>query len=86
MLTVVAFAFYTTNILPKLPYTSFLNALVIVGYLSIFVGILVVLAHHKWLSDISKANVLVLFFYRLGVPSLVIISIAYLSYCYFWLV
>ena len=86
MLTVVAFAFYTTNILPKLPYTSFLNALVIVGYLSIFVGILVVLAHHKWLSNTSKSNVLVLFFYRLGVPSLVIISITYLSYSYFWLV
>ena len=40
MLTVVAYAFYTSNILPRLPYTTLIEQLVIAGYCSIFVAVL----------------------------------------------
>lgn len=41
MLTVVAYAFYTSNILPRLPYTTLIEQLVIAGYCSIFVAVLI---------------------------------------------
>jgi hypothetical protein len=43
MLTVVAYAFYTSNILPRLPYTTLIEQLVITGYCSIFAAVLLVL-------------------------------------------
>ncbi len=36
MLTVVAFNFYSASILPKLPYQTFIETAIIVGYVFIF--------------------------------------------------
>ncbi|MGM3173359.1 gamma-aminobutyric-acid receptor subunit beta [Dickeya lacustris] len=48
MLTVVAYAFYTSNILPRLPYTTIIDQMIIAGYGSIFAAILLIIfAHHR---------------------------------------
>lgn len=83
MLTVVAFNFYTTNILPHLPYTSFLDALVIMGYISIFIGILIVLARHKWFKDIDAKRPVLSFLYRFGIPLIVLTAVIILANNYF---
>lgn len=44
MLTVVAFNFQASSLLPKLPYTTFMGSLTVLGYLSIFTSLIVVLA------------------------------------------
>ena len=47
LLTVVAFNFYTSTLLPRLPYNTFIETAVISGYVSIFCAILaVVLCHY----------------------------------------
>jgi hypothetical protein len=40
LLTVVAYAFYTSNMLPRLPYTTLIEQLVVAGYCSIFIAVL----------------------------------------------
>lgn len=47
MLTVVAFNFYSASILPKLPYNTFIESIIIVGYIFIFLGIIAVIANFK---------------------------------------
>ncbi len=47
MLTVVAFNFYSASILPKLPYNTFIEYVIIIGYSFIFMGILSVVINHK---------------------------------------
>ena len=47
MLTVVAFNFYSASILPKLPYNTFIEYVIIVGYIFIFLGIIAVILHHR---------------------------------------
>ncbi|MDW6004650.1 ligand-gated ion channel [Vibrio mangrovi] len=42
MLTVVAYTFYTSSLLPRLPYTTLIERMVIMGYVSIFAAILVI--------------------------------------------
>nr|WP_321981604.1 hypothetical protein [uncultured Cohaesibacter sp.] len=44
MLTVVAFTFQATSLLPRLPYTTFMGMLTILGYLSIFASMVVIVA------------------------------------------
>lgn len=46
MLTVVAYSFYTSNILPRLPYTTLIEKLVIIGYGSIFTAVLLIMFAH----------------------------------------
>lgn len=47
MLTVVAFNFNTSNILPSLPYSTFMESLITLGYLSIFISlIIIILGNH----------------------------------------
>jgi len=47
MLTVVAFNFYSASILPKLPYQTFIEAIIIVGYVFIFFGIIAVIINYR---------------------------------------
>ncbi|UAB69958.1 gamma-aminobutyric-acid receptor subunit beta [Vibrio sp. SCSIO 43132] len=42
MLTVVAYTFYTSSLLPRLPYTTFIERMIIMGYVSIFAAILII--------------------------------------------
>lgn len=50
MLTVVAYAFYTSNILPRLPYTTVIDQMIIAGYGSIFAAtLLIIFAHQRQL-------------------------------------
>ncbi|KUI98208.1 gamma-aminobutyric-acid receptor subunit beta [Vibrio sp. MEBiC08052] len=42
MLTVVAYTFYTSSLLPRLPYTTLIERMVIMGYVSIFAAIMVI--------------------------------------------
>ncbi|WP_430933077.1 hypothetical protein [Saccharicrinis sp. 156] len=69
MLTVVAFNFYSASILPKLPYNTFLETIIIVGYVFIFVGIILAIVNyriygHKPESDTNKWIRL----FRIGLP------------------
>lgn len=47
MLTVVAFNFYSTTILPKLPYNTYIENVIIVGYFIILLGILSAVVNHR---------------------------------------
>jgi len=47
MLTVVAFNFYSASILPQLPYQTFIETIIIVGYVFIFLGILAVIVNNR---------------------------------------
>ncbi len=51
MLTVVAFNFYSASILPELPYQTFIETIIIVGYVFIFLGILAVIINYRLYSD-----------------------------------
>lgn len=51
MLTVVAFNFYATSILPELPYQTFIESVIIVGYVFIFLGIVAVIVNYRIWGD-----------------------------------
>jgi hypothetical protein len=51
MLTVVAFNFYSTSILPELPYQTFIETIIIVGYVFIFLGIISVIINYRIFGD-----------------------------------
>ena len=61
MLTVVAFNFYTATLLPRLPYNTFIETVIISGYVCIFLTIVAILLAHviglKW-SDTAAKRVL----------------------------
>ncbi len=47
MLTVVAFNFYVSTLLPRLPYNTFIEISIISGYLTISLTIFVIVVHHQ---------------------------------------
>lgn len=47
MLTVVAFNFYSVSILPQLPYNTFIETTIILGYMFIFFNIIAVVINHR---------------------------------------
>ena len=56
MLTVVAFNFYSASILPKLPYNTFIESIIMVGYVFIFLGIIAVILNYKLNSKQKKTK------------------------------
>ncbi|WP_226053332.1 gamma-aminobutyric-acid receptor subunit beta [Dickeya chrysanthemi] len=59
MLTVVAYAFYTSNILPRLPYTTVIDQMIIAGYGSIFAAILLIIfAYHRRASGLEDERLI----------------------------
>jgi len=56
MLTVVAFNFYSASILPKLPYQTFIEAVIIVGYVFIFLGIIAVIVNYRIFGNKKKTD------------------------------
>lgn len=56
MLTVVAFNFYSASILPKLPYQTFIEAIIIVGYVFIFLGIIAVIINYRVYGNGTKSD------------------------------
>jgi len=69
MLTVVAFNFYSASILPKLPYNTFIEYVIIVGYIFIFLGIIAVILHHRLTpSNKAKDKIKLLKHCRYGFP------------------
>ena len=69
MLTVVAFNFYSASILPKLPYNTFIEYVIIVGYIFIFLGILAVIINHRINGEEDKEHkVPLLKYFRYGFP------------------
>ncbi|MCE4564725.1 hypothetical protein INQ51_10420 [Maribellus sp. CM-23] len=56
MLTVVAFNFYSASILPQLPYQTFIETIIIVGYVFIFLGILAVIVNSRLYGKTEKSE------------------------------
>ena len=54
MLTVVAFNFYSASILPKLPYQTFIETIIFIGYVFIFLGILAVTVNYRIYGNKDK--------------------------------
>lgn len=82
MLTVVAFNFYSASILPKLPYNTFIEYVIIVGYIFIFLGILAVIINHRINGEEDKEHkVPLLKYFRYGFPFVytIIMIILYIS-------
>jgi hypothetical protein len=82
MLTVVAFNFYSASILPKLPYNTFIEYVIIVGYIFIFLGILAVIINHRINGVEDKEDKIPLLkYFRYGFPLVytIIMIILYIS-------
>lgn len=56
MLTVVAFNFYSASILPQLPYQTFIETIIIIGYVFIFMGILAVIVNSRLYGKTEKSQ------------------------------
>ncbi len=56
MLTVVAFNFHTSNILPNLPYSTFIESLITMGYLSIFISIIVIILGYSLIKNNKRIH------------------------------
>lgn len=56
MLTVVAFNFYSASILPKLPYNTFIEYIILVGYIFIFLGIIAIIINYRLNGDSREEN------------------------------
>ena len=57
LLTVVAFNFYSETLLPKLPYNTFIESIIILGYVFILLSIVaVVYKNHKYPNNVEKGN------------------------------
>ncbi|MBC8755246.1 hypothetical protein H2O64_11215 [Kordia sp. YSTF-M3] len=82
MLTVVAFNFYSASILPKLPYNTFIEYVIIVGYIFIFLGILAVIINHRINGEEDKKDrIRLLRHFRYGFPLVytIIMIVLYIS-------
>jgi hypothetical protein len=82
MLTVVAFNFYSASILPKLPYNTFIEYVIIVGYIFIFLGILAVIINHRINGVEDKGDKIPLLkYFRYGFPLVyaIIMIVLYVS-------
>lgn len=82
MLTVVAFNFYSASILPKLPYNTFIEYVIIVGYIFIFLGIIAVILNHRLNgnSDVDdKVKLLKHYQYGFPITYALIMIILYIS-------
>ena len=59
LLTVVAFNFYASTLLPRLPYNTFIEIAIISGYVTIFLTLLIIVLQHQLVQrgrDISAAR------------------------------
>jgi len=81
MLTVVAFNFYSVSILPKLPYNTFIEYVIIVGYIFILLGIIAVTINHN-LTGLKnkKYDLLTIFRYLIPLSYLLIMIVLCLKF------
>lgn len=79
MLTVVAFNFYSASILPKLPYNTFIEYVIIVGYIFIFLSILSVIIVNSLGKKKDKIRLLKYFRYVFPLAYAVIMTTLYLK-------
>ena len=56
MLTVVAFNFNASSMLPNLPYSTFIESLITIGYISIFISLIIVIKAHLLEKESKKLN------------------------------
>ncbi|MFV0590471.1 MAG: hypothetical protein ACK5M7_03730 [Draconibacterium sp.] len=77
MLTVVAFNFYSASILPQLPYQTFIETIIIVGYVFIFMGILSVIVNFRLYDKSNKSPLLRVLRYLVPVMFFTVIFILY---------
>lgn len=85
MLTVVAFNFYSASILPKLPYNTYFESVIIVGYVFIFMGIIAVIINYR--LNISRKpakrdNLLKLFRYMFPIVFVISMFLLYFAFNY----
>ena len=77
LLTVVAFNFFSNSLLPKLPYNTFLESVIILSYISITSSI-ILLVYRK---TVKKKKLLL--YFKLGFPLVFITAIIVLVVLYF---
>ena len=83
MLTVVAFNFYSASILPKLPYNTYIESVIIVGYVFIFLGIIAVTINYrlnKLKNKADKNKLLKLFRIVFPIAYLITMCLTYLRF------
>ena len=86
MLTVVAFNFYSASILPKLPYNTFIEYVILIGYIFIFLGIVAVVINHRINPAMHKKDKIPLlkyFKYAFPLTYAIIMTILYLNFIVF---
>lgn len=83
MLTVVAFNFYSASILPKLPYQTFIETVIFIGYVFIFLGILAVIVNYRMFGDKDKPEfnkLIKIFRYVFPVTFLIVLFLMFYVY------
>jgi len=87
MLTVVAFNFFSSAILPKLPYNTFFEFVIMIGYVFIFLSIIAVIVNNAMVNSaknekkLKEINLLRLF--RFSFPIAFIVTMLILTYSFF---
>ncbi|WP_306350807.1 hypothetical protein [Flavobacterium sp. '19STA2R22 D10 B1'] len=74
MLTMVTFNFYTSSLLPTLPYNTFIEMIIISGYISIFLTSIAIIFSYAY-SKNEQTTTRINSFFRLFFPSLYLLYI-----------
>jgi len=86
MLTVVAFNFYSASILPKLPYVTFIETLIFIDYVFIFMGIVAVIINHMIYGKIDKQKFNKLIKIFRFVFSVIFVITLFLVFLNYWII
>jgi hypothetical protein len=79
MLTMVTFNFYTSSLLPTLPYNTFIELIIISGYISIFLTLIAIIFTYAY-SKNDNTTIRINTFFKLFFPLLYIL---YIMICIF---
>lgn len=83
MLTLVAFNFHTASILPNIPYITFIESLITLGYASVFLGLLIIIvANFRWRNNDPDKHKRIMSLCRFCFP-ISFFAILFLSYYIF---
>ncbi|KAF2343058.1 ligand-gated ion channel [Flavobacterium tistrianum] len=74
MLTMVTFNFYTSSLLPALPYNTFIELIIISGYISIFLTLITIIFTYAY-SKNNQTTIRINTFFKLFFPLLYILYI-----------
>jgi hypothetical protein len=83
LLTIVAFNFFSETILPKLPYNTFIEVLIMIGYIFVLISIITVVYKHRLSKSNHEKGLRVKRLFKIYYPIALMLSIFLSSVLYF---